>query len=76
MDDRIWVDPVVTGAVVDQAHTCDSCAALMVRLTVSGLHEDGAVKLPDILICPDHFDVQQVVAEWRAKVQKRSTGQT
>jgi hypothetical protein len=71
-DDTVWVEPVVTGAEVDTAHTCDSCAALMVRLTIHGYNEDGAVQLPDILICPDHYDVQQVVADWRAEVRKHN----
>ena len=72
MADRIWVSPTVSGADVDPTDTCTSCAALMVRLSITGLHEDGLVDLPPILICPDCFNVQQVVAEWRAKVQRNA----
>lgn len=69
MADRMWVLPVVTGAEVDTATFCPDCSALMVRLTIGGLHDTGVADLPPILICPDCFDVQRVVAEWRAKVQ-------
>lgn len=67
--DSIWVSPVVSDAEVDPTETCTSCAALMVRLSIAGLHADGVAELPPILCCPDCFDVQQVVAEWRAKVR-------
>lgn len=62
---------VVTGAEVDTANTCPSCAALMVKLAITGMHPDGLVELPPIHCCPDCFDPQQVVAEWRAKMQGR-----
>lgn len=71
-DQQVWVYPVVTGAQVDGLRTCESCSALMVRLTVGGLGDDGAIQLPDILICPDHFDVVRVVDEWRARVQRKN----
>jgi hypothetical protein len=67
--DRMWVSPVVRGAEVDPTQTCDSCAALMVRLSITGLHDDGLVDLPPILCCPDCFDPKRAVDEWRAKVQ-------
>lgn len=71
MADSINVTPVVTGAEVDPRHTtCDQCAALMVSLTVGGLHESGVVDLPPILICPDCVNAQQVVDEWREQVRK------
>lgn len=69
MGDRMWVAPVVSGAEVDPTETCTLCAACMVRLAIGGLHDDGVVDLPPILICPDCYNPQQVVAEWRAKAQ-------
>lgn len=66
----IWLDPVVTGAEVDPHEFCTSCSAHMVRLTVSGLGDEGVAELPSILLCPDHFNPQQVVAEWRERVSK------
>jgi len=69
MADPIYVYPVVQSAQVDTAYTCDSCGALMVRLSVGGLHDLGAVQLPDILICPDCLDPARAVDEWRAKVR-------
>lgn len=71
--DSIWVSPVVSGAEVETPPTtCPDCSALMVRLAVCGMHDDGVAVLPSILLCPDCFDVQQVVAAWRAKVQGRA----
>jgi hypothetical protein len=66
----IEVTPIVTGATVT-TRTCDNCAALMVSLTVGGLHEDGVAQLPPILCCPDCFDPKQVVAEWREQVRRQ-----
>lgn len=66
----IEVTAVVTGAEVDPKATCPSCAALMVTLTVGGLHDSGVVDLPPILLCPDCFDPQRVVAEWREQLGK------
>lgn len=74
MADSIWVEPAVTGAEVDTTRTCGDCAALMVRLSIVGVHDDGTVDLPPILLCPDCFDVQQVVAEWREQVRKGRGG--
>jgi len=73
MSDRMWVSPVVSGAEVDPNETCTSCAALMVRLSIGGLSDGGVLDLPPILLCPDCYNPQQVVAEWRAKVQGRGT---
>lgn len=61
---------MVTGADVDPTETCTSCAALMVRLSITGMHEDGLVTLPPILCCPDCFDPRRAVAEWRERVRK------
>lgn len=72
MADTWWVNPIVTGAEVDPTETCHSCAALMVRLTVGGLGDDGVVELPSILLCPDCFVPSQVVDEWRSKVRGRN----
>lgn len=71
MADQLWVLPVVSGAEVCTGTFCPSCSAVMVKLTIGGLHDQGAVTLPDILCCPDCFDPQQVVAEWRTQVQGR-----
>ena len=69
MTDSTWATPVVTGAEVEPPPTtCPDCSALMVRLTV--MHEDGVADLPPVLCCPDCFDVQQVVADWRERVRK------
>ena len=66
------VSPVITGAEVDPKATCPDCAALLVTLTVGGLHDTGVVNLPSIHCCPDCFDPKLVVAEWREQV--RNTG--
>lgn len=66
----IEVLAVVTGGKVDTANICPSCAALMVVLTVTGMHPDGIVNLPAIHCCPDCYDPKQVVAEWREQVRR------
>lgn len=70
MADSIWVRPIVASAEVDTSEMCDSCSALMVRLSISGLHEDGVAELPSILLCPDCVNVSAVVDEWRVKVRR------
>ena len=53
MTDSIWVTPVVTGAEVETPPTpCPDCSALIVRLTVRGLHEDGLAALPSHPLLP------------------------
>lgn len=68
--DSLWVSPVVSGAEVDPTETCTSCSALMVRLSIGGLHDGGVIDLPPILLCPDCFSPERAVAEWRKQVQK------